>query len=224
MAALIVLALTMTHAVEQPREGGASSDPATSQGEQLPYAVWVGDSFTEGTGAAETAASYPVLVSRRLGWYPVIDAQGGTGFVADGKTNSPNNVAVPQRLATIHVVPKVVIVDAGRNDGAADFATQITPAVTSYLDAVKVKWPEAKIVLIVPYFLNSPVPVLDFQNLYTEEAARTDAVLVDPMSEGWFNIDKRNELIYQDGVHPSPQGHAYIADKLIDRFKSRGLG
>jgi acyl-CoA thioesterase-1 len=221
--ALIWSAMVMTSAGGQPRNGETPSGGTATEGGQLPYALWVGDSFTEGTGAADSASSYPMLVSRRLGWYPVIDAQGGTGFVADGKVNFPANVAVPQRLATIQVVPKVVVIDAGRNDGAADFATQITPAVTSYLDAIRARWPEAKIVLIVPYFLHSTESVLEFKNLYAHEAARMSAVLIDPFSEGWFDGENRADLTYTDGVHPNAKGHAYIAGRLIERLDSLGL-
>lgn len=222
-AAMILLAVVMTSAGEQPRDGGALPAGTASEGGQLPYAVWIGDSFTEGTGAADAESSYAMLVSARLGWYPVIDAEGATGFVADGKTHAPDNDAVPQRLANIHIVPKVVIVDAGRNDGAADFATQVTPAVTGYLNAIRARWPGAKIVLIVPYFLHSDGPVLEFKKLYAVEAARTGAVLVDPLSEGWFNTVDKTDLTHTDGIHPNAEGHTYIAAKLTERLGSLGV-
>ena len=47
--------------------------------------LFVGDSFTAGAGVQNEIDAYPALVARSAGWNVHVDAQGATGFIADGK-------------------------------------------------------------------------------------------------------------------------------------------
>lgn len=206
------------------QEGGTFvATPAPSYADR-PFALWVGDSFTEGTGAGGPSRGYPAIVSAAMGWYPIIDAQGGTGFVADGKKNVVTYVPVAERLMRTTVTPQIVVVDAGRNDGGYDFRSQTAPAVRSYLDDVRSRWPNAQIVLIVPYFVSSTNPFANFMTLFEEEATRINAVVIDPLTDGWVTPQTTGRMIYRDGIHPDAGGHDFIARNLIERFKRLGVG
>ncbi|MEV8131333.1 SGNH/GDSL hydrolase family protein [Pseudarthrobacter oxydans] len=186
-------------------------------------ALWIGDSYPENSNAGGHGYAYPRLASIKMGWTEGVDAQGGTGFINDGKTNSPSNVPVPERLDRFTGNPRYVIVDAGRNDAKADFATETAPAVRSYLDALKAKWPEAKLILVVPYFMTSEKPNTAFAELYAEEAVRLGGVVIDPLVEGWLRKDVSGMMVANDKVHPNQDGQRYIAEHLAERFKALGI-
>ena len=222
----VFYAVSQDSSARQQASEAVAKAPAPTPAPTKPprtVALWVGDSFTEGTGAEGSNYAYPHLTSVKMGWVEAMDAQGGTGFINDGKKNVPSNKPVPERFGRFTGTPNYVIIDAGRNDGGADFNTQTAPAVRAYLDKVKAKWPEAKIVLIVPSFITSSNPFKNFMDLYAEEAARVGAVVIDPLAEGWINREAMAEMVYKDGIHPNKAGHVYIAEHLAERLKALGI-
>ncbi|MFC8038910.1 SGNH/GDSL hydrolase family protein [Paenarthrobacter sp. NPDC057355] len=208
---------------ESAKSTAVFTPPPNTEIPPIPMALWVGDSYTEGTGVREAGQAYPSVTSRSLGYMPIIDAQGGTGFVNDGKKNVATNVPMADRLQKTSATPKLVVIDGGRNDGVADFNTVVKPAVTSYLDAVKAKWPDATIVLIVPYYIEGKGVFRAFTNFYAEEAKRIGALVIDPMAEGWFNGMNTAPLIYTDKIHPNEAGHKLLAEKFTARLKELGV-
>ena len=222
----VFVAVSQDSSARQQASEAVANAPAPTPAPTKPprtVALWVGDSFTMGVGAEGSGYSYPYLASVGMGWTEAIDAQSGSGFVADGKNNAPNNVPIPARLGDFTGKPQYVIVDGGRNDWNRDFETETAPAVRAYLDGVRAKWPEAKIVLLVPFNVRSTEASSDFVQLFAEEAERLGALVVDPVSEGWINKDAMASMIYSDDVHPNKAGHKYIAEHLVERFKALGL-
>lgn len=226
-AVLAVVAVGVSAAAINKGEASRSDVKYTAtpapQKPGLPTALWVGDSYTEGTGAGDPSRGYSAVVSRNLGYVPASDAQGGTGFVNDGKKNVATNVTLAERLGKFSISPKLIVVDAGRNDGIADFPTVVAPAITSYLDTVKAKWPEAKIVLVVPYYIEGKGRFRAFMNFYAEEAARIGAVVVDPMEEGWLDGQDTAALTFTDGIHPNLPGHKLLAERFTARLQELGM-
>lgn len=227
LVALAVVGVSVTGAAlakDRAAQSTATYDaPLPTEKPLSPVALWIGDSYTEGTGANGFGNSYASIVSRKLGYIPFADAQGGTGYVADGKNNTKTNVPVPDRLDKVRVRPNLVVLDVGRNDGAADFTKTVKPAAQTYINEVRAKWPEAKIVFLVPYYIQTLGPFRTFQSFYAEEAQRVGAYVVDPVGEGWFKGQEMPPLIYTDGIHPSQKGHAFIASKMLARFDELGL-
>lgn len=218
-------------AVQGPGEAPAAQQPAAAVAtypaapEQV-AALFVGDSFTAGTGAADQQHAESCLTAAELGWICNLDAQGGTGFVADGRADSPTSGPLASRLAQTHqhYLADVIVVDAGRNDAALP-AAQVRGAVTAYLKALRAAWPEAELVLVAPYFLDSTSPLGTPGTAFLRaQAERFDAQLIDPVGEGWVRDDRTSGLTVEDGVHPSPEGHAYLARHLVEDLRRLGLG
>jgi lysophospholipase L1-like esterase len=222
-ASVSVVAAALTSIPDKTAEAASFTPAPIPTKAPKTVALWVGDSFTLGVGATDPGYSYAVQTSIAMGWTEAIDAQSGTGFVADGKNNAKENVPVPARLERFTGNPQYVIVDAGRNDWNQDFKQATAPAVKGYLDAVKAKWPAAKLILIVPFNVASTKATPDFVNLFAEESQRLGATVVNPIAEGWLNKDTMADKIYSDNVHPNRAGHKYIAEHLAESFKALGI-
>lgn len=188
-----------------------------------PSSLWVGDSYTAGTGASDQAHAESCLTAAAMGWVCNVDAEGGTGFTANGHVNSRTFRPLPKRLAgdREQYLADVILVDAGRNDPST---SATVTAARRYLTALRTARPQARLVLIDPYFMRStsePNPALDA--FYRSEAAQLHAVVIDPIGEGWINHRSAHLVISADHLHPNPAGHRYIAAHLTYDLRRLGL-
>lgn len=191
-----------------------------------PSALFVGDSYPAGTGAGSRQGSWACTTARELGWNCNLDAQGGTGFVADGRRNNGTSQPMIGRLPATEqrYLADVVVVDAGRND-ATFRSADVAGAIAAYLRAVRAAWPKAQLVVIEPYFLNRRARVLStfVTQRLRQETERLDGQLIDPVGEGWVPPAASSGLTDPDGVHPNPAGHRYIARHLTADLRRLGL-
>lgn len=193
-----------------------------------PSVLFVGDSFTAGTGVQNEVDAYPALIARNAGWNVHVDAQGATGFIADGRgTGNGNTSRLIDRLpATGHRFPEVdlLIIDAGRNDLSYPIE-EIAAAVTEYLTQARRQWPGAKIVQILPAFVMSkPYDTYpDLLDKINSSLAAVDGTLIDPFAEGWYTGADLESMLISDKVHPNWLGSAHIGDRLLASLHDRGL-
>lgn len=208
-------------------------EPGTTEpGAAEPIALWAGDSFTDGEGArgwlhgrAEgRERTYPALVSAALGWRYVVDAQCGTGFVNPGWLASPDYAPLIARLPDVvarHPRVDVVVVDAGRNDAEADVAA-VRDAAAHYLDAVRLAWPAAKVIVLAPTLLEAGQPA-EYQRI--TGVLRELAGVLDPSADAAFvqacGAPDRWKLVCEDGFHPSVAGQALYAEVLTRLLGAR---
>lgn len=202
----------------------ATASPSTAASGAVggPLALFVGDSYTAGTGAGSKAAAESCLTAAALGWTCVLDAQGGTGFLADGHNNQPYFAPLIGRVTADYVLhtPDIVVVDAGRNDDR--FATsEVTAAAGRYLTRVHELWPRAKVVTIVPYFMSGNGS-RTYRALASVYRSKNPRYVIDPTGEGWISAKTRN-LTISDRVHPNPAGHRYIASHLAADLRRLGV-
>lgn len=206
------------------RPPAASSSPTPTP--EQPAALWIGDSYTAGTGAKSPTRAESCLTSDAMGWICNLDAQGGTGFIANGHRNNLDFEPLGKRLAATHerFLADVVIVDAGRNDGSSP-PSEVIPAARDYLRSVESAWPKAKLVVVLPYFMSSGAepPSRSLNAALRSETERLGGQVIDPIGEGWIN-DRAKSLTISDGVHPNPAGHRYIARHLTQDLRRLGLG
>ncbi len=226
---LAALVLILTLFVLRPApavETRVVAPPSVVQEQPNPAALWVGDSFTEGYGARNPRMNgYACPVSQAMGWTCNLDAQGGTGYINNGRRNVETYGPFKDRLQSVRrrYLADVIIVDGGRNDRirpAADVAT----AARKYLTAVRELWPRAEIVVIAPYFLRDN-DVAFSRELVTglePTLAEIDAHLIDPVAEGWIPAANAPQLLF-DEVHPNDAGYRYIAKHLIADLRRLGL-
>lgn len=176
-----------------------------------PSSLWIGDSFTQG------GAAYPRIVCAELGWYCNIDAQGGTGFTHIAPEVREFTRLFIERVPTSAERYKadLIIIDGGRNDMSIN-GEEVTAAMRVYLGAVTAAWPDAKVVIIVPFRLETE-PSYEYSAFLPgirDVADSFGAAVLDPYAEGWFVGADLPAMVIEDEFHPNAQGNSYIAAKL----------
>ncbi|OBA96617.1 hypothetical protein A5662_17570 [Mycobacteriaceae bacterium 1482268.1] len=221
IATLLIALATASTATAVVHAGRDDGGPLVHR----PSVLIVGDSFTAGV-ASHTA--YPELVARTADWDLHVDAQGATGFIADGQgTGNGDTSRLIDRLAEDgQRFPKVdlLIIDAGRND--LDHPTDdIVSAVAEYVAAARTQWPGAEIAEIFPTFVNA-TPFDAYSDLRARIATCLSAAhstLIDPIAEGWYSDVDVETLVSEDRVHPNMAGNALIADRLSASLRRRAI-
>ncbi|GAA3196021.1 hypothetical protein GCM10020255_098090 [Rhodococcus baikonurensis] len=118
----------------------------------------------------------------------------------------------------------IIFVDGGRNDLHMT-PMDLFPVMTSYIDAVRDAWPDARLVIIVPTYV-TPVPYEGYEQFvsalrsYGESVAAT---VIDPVADGWYADVDLASLKFEDGVHPNAVGNAVIAQKLVESLTTSGV-
>ncbi|WP_156616931.1 SGNH/GDSL hydrolase family protein [Mycobacterium sp. 852014-52144_SCH5372336] len=193
-----------------------------------PTVLFVGDSFTAGAGVQNVIDAYPALIAKSARWDVKVDAQGATGFIADGRgTGNGDTSKLIDRLPNDkQAYPDVnlLVVDAGRCD--LEFPTDdIAAAMAEYLQQARMQWPDAEIVQILPAFMTAS-PYDAYPDLLQKMKSNLDVVngtLIDPFAEGWYANADVDSMVDSDNVHPNWLGSAHIADRLVESFHAKGL-
>jgi hypothetical protein len=191
-----------------------------------PAALFVGDSYTLGTGASGARQAESCLTADALGWSCNLDAEDGTGFINNGHSFDLTASALLGRLkdTKARYYADIILVDAGRSD--ARFASeQVQRAETIYLTALRAAWPKATLVLIAPYYMSSFAPLFGSSYLHylQVQAKRFSAAVLDPIGEGWIS-EATAGMTTLDRVDPDAAGHRYIAQHLVADLRRLGLG
>jgi lysophospholipase L1-like esterase len=173
-------------------------------------AAFLGDSLTAGTkfGGLE-AKGWPAIVAVKHGWTTHLAGFGGTGFLSAGQSGHDTfSTRVDDVVAG---APNIVIVAGGMNDVFFSQSRE-TVAASAVLSSLRQRLPKAKIVLIAPLWTQQTWDprMGGIHAALKTAAAQTGVLFVD--TTGWF--DGRADLIASDGVHPTDQGHAYLAGKI----------
>lgn len=208
-------------------EATAESSPTNTERE-TPAALFVGDSYTEGTGAGDPAHGYACLSAMAMGWRCNLDTQGGTGYINDGSSNSADFAPFRERLRddARRFYADIVIIDGGRNDGSYPVA-DVVRAADSYLHEVRSLWPDSVIVVMSPSYVwttpenygfgtqlaNGIRPVLD----------EIGGHLIDPLGERWIAPDQVDDFLWTDEIHPNIAAHRYLSERLTEAFLREGL-
>jgi lysophospholipase L1-like esterase len=194
------------------RTPAAGTTGATSTAESAdgpPVIAVYGDSYSAGSDQGGNGpAGWPALVAGRLDADVRLHAAQGAGYVAGGENTFLNQV-----LASPEPDADVVLVFGSRSDTGAP-ARQIGDQAAATYQAVRTAAPSAELVVIGPAWSDEAVPA---DTLLARDAVQSAAeaaglAFVDPLAEGWFF--GRLELIGADAIHPTDDGHAYLADLI----------
>lgn len=119
---------------------------------EVPTVGFIGDSYSGGSADVPPASTIDRVASRRLGVQSVSSAQGGTGYVTDGKANIASNTVFgsAERVGRIvQAAPDAVAVVGGLNDEGKDLG-QVAAAVKKCLADLRAGLPDAPIVVVGP--------------------------------------------------------------------------
>ena len=193
--------------------------------------LFVGDSYTAGTGVAEM--SYGCMAAFKMGLLCRLSAGPGTGYISGGVANRfvVNEYIGPsksfdERLPGLAAKynPDIVILDGGRNDLFAS-TDSVFNSMSTTIAEVRRTWPQATIVLIRPRFLSRPGDDLGFDDDFIarlkQQPAAQDMVVIDPI--GSLSSIDTSSLLASDGIHPNKRGELALASALVASLRDQGV-
>lgn len=217
MLAVVVLtgAIVVAHARQEQPIPIVSSAPL---GNQKPMkVVVVGDSFTGDTpsgGLGPTSWHQLDFRQLRKNGFDItahISDEVGSGYVARGNKGTTFGDKV---RSLVEPGDNLVIIFGGTSD-AAEKPESVAAAVSDAFSHVRTASPRAKLIVVGPVSpAADPGPAVPrVRDIVKREAAKIDAVFVDPIADQWLVGDPN--LTRQYGLGATDAGHAYIADKLL---------
>ncbi len=201
--------------------GGAPLAPAPSitptPGARVSF---YGDSYTLGTGASDPAKRWSTLVSAQRGWIEFNPSVNGLGFINNRSAFGSGDL--PE--AVIASDPDIVFVTMGLNDNFSfDFAADdIRAQITDDFDRLKTGLPEARFVVVEPFWYTDARPEsLETIIGWVKDAA--DAIHADYLPGASHWIEGNPEWMAGDGLHPNDEGYARMAERMDEALRSIGL-
>ncbi|GAA2721114.1 SGNH/GDSL hydrolase family protein [Actinocorallia aurantiaca] len=227
MALALITGCSASPAVEPQ---GAPSTSATPQIRRAPVVMFLGDSYTAGTGGMPPERTYAGDLSRKLGWQGIIGGHPGTGFLARGRVGKNFARLFADQFAW-RPAPDMMIIAGGHNDATRrNPMNGLNDAVWQLVNGVKERWPGVPVVLVGPMWGGTPTKQgLAVRDVMRTVAGQLQVPFVDPLEEKWIMGDVRrgtgNADLYirRDGVHPNETGNAYFADKMLAALTRLGL-
>jgi|tagenome__1003787_1003787.scaffolds.fasta_scaffold20944160_3 lysophospholipase L1-like esterase len=204
-----------------------ANQQASTSAQTRPLALFIGDSYTEGSSSAEM--SYGCRAVAQMDLLCAVSATGGTGYVSGGDANrwvEPDvgkSLSISERIPHLAAKydPAVVILDGGRND---EFPPRedVYAAMVLTIKEVRRTWPEAPIVFIRPRFLAKPGNDLGFDNEFMasleSEPATEGVAFIDPI--GSLADTNTSGLLASDRIHPNREGEQRLTEALLDSLVS----
>ena len=246
MAAIsVIVAVLDVHAAPPPAERGQTifdSGPPVVRTESAPSVLFIGDSYTMGPNNLQEYG-YACVAASDMGWQCKLGVQPGTGYISGGEgfrlPMTPGVLEEPstslsERFPRLREQYRadIVVLDAGRNDiqyGPESLRNALVYTVARAIQS----WPNARIIVIAPWFVSQPnivIPSGDGMTLgrYLEQALRSDpqfdaVTLIDPGALGWFAGMDVARYVSVDGINPNVAGHKVIGDLLATELKRRGF-
>jgi lysophospholipase L1-like esterase len=171
----------------------------------------IGDSYTGGSSeGGNKSANWVARVQQTLDQANLDnEGVGGTGYAS--QVNSFGS-----RIArSIGPNTDLVVFFGSRNDLGSDPATVGASATAAYAEVKRIA-PDVKILVIGPAWGGSevPEPMLAVRDAVRDAANTSGATFIDPIADGWFLTPETAVLIGADGVHPTDEGHAFLAEAI----------
>lgn len=172
--------------------------------------IFFGDSLTAGLGLDDPASeAYPALIQKK------IEAARLPWRVVNAGLSGETTAAGLRRVDWILRQPADVFVLAlGANDGLRGIDPAVSRAnLQGIIDRVRAHDPKTKIVLagmMMPANMGEDY-VRAFRAMYPALAEKNGIALVPFLLEG---VGGEPELNQRDGIHPTPRGHALVAETV----------
>ncbi|MGY1698684.1 SGNH/GDSL hydrolase family protein [Geodermatophilus sp. SYSU D00766] len=199
-----------------PVDAATSPEPAST-----PVLAVYGDGYAAGNPSGGLGpAGWPAQVAASVGAELSLHAVARAGYAALGVTGEDLPAVV-----RANPVPDaaVTVLFGSRNDG-----DESTPAVeanaSAAIAAVRQQAPDTVLLVVGPVWSDGDVPagVVAARDAVRSAAEAAGAEFVDPVAEGWF-ADVTG-LIATDGVSPTDQGHAYLAERIAPAVEAALAG
>jgi acyl-CoA thioesterase-1 len=195
---LLLSACGSKNAAPADATAGTSKPDSTSSAKTI---LFFGDSLTAGYGLDDPSQAFPGVVQNKIDSvklpYHVVNA-GVSGETSAGGRGRINWI-LKQKV-------DVFVLELGANDGLRGIpVSETTENLQAIIDAVKAKYPKAKLVMagmMVPPNMGS-VYAYSFKAIFPELAAKNKMALVPFLLKNVAGIPALNQ---KDGIHPTPEG------------------
>lgn len=211
-------ALLMT----QPGPADLTAPPGPSEDPAAPRIAFLGDSLTVGVGAP-SERGYAWLTAAELDWpVAVVDGVSGSGYVAPGAGRP-----MPDRVERVIAAgPDVVVVVGGTNDAGQGYPPQeVGTAAVDLLDDLRDGLPDATVVVVGPFPTSAEAmlgdhPVADAVRSAADAAGAHYIDARELLDSPSVDLDRWEDYISADGLHPNELGYQLLADLLAERLRS----
>jgi acyl-CoA thioesterase-1 len=172
--------------------------------------VFFGDSLTAGYGLADPdTQSFPAVIQAK------IDAAGLRWHVVNAGLSGETSAGGLRRIDwVLRQRVDLFVLELGANDGLRGTATDVTREnLQAIIDRVHVRYPGAPIVLAgmrMPSSMGSDYADA-FRALFPALSLKNGSILIPFLLEG---VAGRPDLNQGDGIHPTAQGAAIVADSV----------
>lgn len=175
--------------------------------------AFLGDSYTQSTGAPSASRTYAAAIAEMLGFDLYADGIGSTGWLSSGGNVPAARVAT--NIGALTRAPDTIVTALGYNDNGADAAGLATlqAQYDATIAALRTAWPAARLVTLGPWTPIGPTAGLtNVRNALLARAAANGIPFIDV--EGI--ITAANKAIYTgtDNVHPNAAGHQYLGRRI----------
>lgn len=212
---IILFILCGTACNTATKEDGKSEPEQETQAKAEQYEkekiiLFFGNSITAGYGIA-TDQAFPALVQEKIDsldlTYKVVNAG------LSGETSSGGLSRIEWVLRT---VPDIFVLELGANDGLRGLMLSETKKnLSAIIEKVKAVNPEVQIVIAgmeVPPNLGQDYTA-EFRSIFRVLSKEHNALLIPFLLEG---VAGEPELNQSDGIHPTEEGHAMVAEIVWD--------
>jgi lysophospholipase L1-like esterase len=221
LAAVVGVAAVVTLKSSTPVPSGAVATPSfsLSTGGDQPGVLFIGDSDAAGIGLTTgTAGAFACRAASILGWGCTLDAEAGTGYVANGLTHDATFGTYMSRLQNdvAQYLPNYIVITGGRDDPGG---TATETAAKAYVVAVSQAFPDAKLIVFGPFWNGPDIPgrLRSLSAALKSAASAVNATFIDPLSAGWATPSKD---LAANGVDLSGAGQALLAEHVADAIQA----
>lgn len=206
--------------VVSPSASASSTSPVIPSGASVAF---LGDSFAAGTGAS-TAAKRWSLVAGAQGWSETNAAHAQTGYTKAGAVADCTPTTCPAHPNVVAEVvaakPALVVITGGANELSQDKAA-VSSAVTKTINDIRAGAPEAKIIVVNPWWDLRPVSpnLADYSSAIQAATTGTGAQWLDTGQP----LVGQGQLLQSDGVQANDAGHAALTAAVTSGLTSAGL-
>lgn len=184
-----------------------------------PLMVFLGDSYTDGTGALKHSLNYYNAFGRAIGVRTWGHGVGGAGWNTTG-TNAPAT-RVATHFPNLTEEPTAVILALGYNDAGGNMTT-LAASHAATVDAVAAVFPNTRIWTMGPWTpIGGTVNLTLVKNALVTSAAAKSSPFID--IENVINSANKGTWTGGDNTHPNAAGHVYIGQRLGHRLFEQGL-
>ncbi|WP_062521678.1 SGNH/GDSL hydrolase family protein [Demequina silvatica] len=220
--AMVLVAVGALWMVNSAASSRAAASAAASPADTAVEALFIGDSYTVGTGASSDAKRWTTLVAKEQGWEEINYGLGGTGYSATSGVEGcaeefcDTFAGTVEAAAADGVEPDVVVISGGQNDTVLwwDDPDAVTLDIDETYRIARATFPQARIIAVGPHLPGAPRGwKFDFDAAVAAAAEPVGAEFISLLAPKAVKF-----RLYDagDGVHVNDEGHRLIAKRVLE--------